>query len=550
MPFVTMTDPRSPTRNRFVEAGLLLCILAVAAALRVHGIGFGLPALNDPDEPLFVMTAIDMLRNHNLNPHWFGHPGTITLYSIALVGLGVGGTGIATGQYAGVDGFVSAVYADPAILFVPARLFFAAWGVACVWLTWRLGKRIGGARVGLVAAGLLAVNAVHIHYSQVVRTDVQASVFMLAALLASLSAADKGRLRDYALAGLFVGLGAATKWPAALVAVAPLCVALWRQARWRDGVRGLGLFAACAIAALLLASPYLLLDYPTALRHLTAEGRSMHPGATGDGLLGNLGWYLQGPLLGSLGPVGLALSAIGLVVLPMRFPRAALAIMPAFLAVLIATCAQSLRWERWVIPLLPFLALGAAIAIGAIGAALRGRLRAKKLRWFEPAAALLVALPMLLAALADVEARTHDTRQLALAWVRAHVPRGGTILVEHAGFDLQQGGWRLRFPLGSAGCLDAAAVISGKIKSSQIESARGGAPLIDLGHVATDRLDSCRADYAILSHWATYRAAPRAFPEALAKYRALARGGHVETVILPVPGRHAGPTLYILRLRR
>lgn len=544
MAFVTMTDPRSPTRNRFVEAGLLLCILAAAAALRVHGIGFGLPALNDPDEPLFVMTAIDMLRNGSLNPHWFGHPGTITLYSIALVALGVGGTGIATGQYTGVDGFVGAVYADPAILFLPARLFFAAWGVACVWLTWRLGTRIGGARIGLVAAGLLAVNAVHIHYSQVVRTDVQASVFMLAALLASLSIAEKGRLRDYALAGLFVGLGAATKWPAALVAVAPVAVTLLQ----RRGGRHVGLFLVCALAALLVASPYLLLDYPTAIRHLTAEGRSVHPGATGDGLLGNLGWYLQGPLLGSLGAAGLVLAAIGLVLLPIRYPKAAVAILPAFVAILVATCAQSLRWERWIIPLLPFLMLAVAVALVAIGDAIRGQFR-RKLVWFESSAALLVALPMLAAALGDVEARTHDTRQVAAAWVRAHVPPGGTILVEHAAFDLQQGGWRVRFPLGSAGCLDAAAVISGKINGSQIESARGGAPLIDLGHVASERLESCRADYAILSHWATYRAAPAGFETELSRYQALARGGRVETVIRPEPGRHAGPTLYVLRLR-
>lgn len=545
MAFVTMTDPRSPTRNRFVEWGLLLCVIAAAAALRIHGIGFGLPALNDPDEPLFVMTAIDMLRNGSLNPHWFGHPGTITLYSIALVALGVGGAGIATGQYAGVDGFVGAVYVDPAILFVPARLFFAAWGVACVWLTWRLGKRIGGARIGLVAAGLLAVNAVHVHYSQVVRTDVQASVFMLAALLASLSIVEKGRLRDHALAGLFVGLGAATKWPAALVAVAPVWIVL-RQGR--GGVHGLGVFLGCALASLLVASPYLLLDYPTALRHLTAEGRSVHPGATGDGFLGNLDWYLRSPLLGSLGAAGVALAAIGLVALPIRHPRAGMAIVPAFLAILIATCAQSLRWERWIIPLLPFLTLAAAIALAAIGDAIRGQLR-RKLVWFESMAALLVAVPMLVAALGDIEARTHDTRQVAAAWVRAHVPSGGTILVEHAAFDLQQGGWRVRFPLGSAGCLDAAAVISGKIKGSQIESSRGGAPLIDLGHVAPERLESCRADYAILSHWATYRAAPRGFETELSRYEALARGGRLEAVIRPEPGRHAGPTLYVLRLR-
>src|SRR3546814_1534041 len=50
---------------------------------------------------------------------------------------------------------------DPGIIFLPARLLMVAFGVACVWMTWRIGKRLGGDRVGLVAAAILAVNAVH-----------------------------------------------------------------------------------------------------------------------------------------------------------------------------------------------------------------------------------------------------------------------------------------------------------------------------------------------------------------------------------------------------
>ncbi|MDQ9782783.1 hypothetical protein, partial [Serratia marcescens] len=112
---------------------------------------------------------------HSLNPGWFGHPGTTTLYCLALVSLGVGGLGIATGRFADSQALMAAVYADPGILFLPARLFIVACGIACVWLTWSLGKRLGGPRLGLIAAAFLAVNAVHIEYSQIIRTDVQAT---------------------------------------------------------------------------------------------------------------------------------------------------------------------------------------------------------------------------------------------------------------------------------------------------------------------------------------------------------------------------------------
>ena len=61
------------------EALALWAILLAALWLRLDGVGFGLPALNDPDEPLFMMTALEMLQKHSLDPGWFGHPGTITL---------------------------------------------------------------------------------------------------------------------------------------------------------------------------------------------------------------------------------------------------------------------------------------------------------------------------------------------------------------------------------------------------------------------------------------------------------------------------------------
>ena len=77
-----MTDPMPPARKspwRLLTGPAGLClILLVAALLRIDGVGFGLPALNDPDEPLFMSTALEMLSGPTLNPGWFGHPGTIT----------------------------------------------------------------------------------------------------------------------------------------------------------------------------------------------------------------------------------------------------------------------------------------------------------------------------------------------------------------------------------------------------------------------------------------------------------------------------------------
>jgi hypothetical protein len=538
---------RKPDRVSSTQRGILLLILLLAAGLRVRGIGFGLPALNDPDEPLFMMTAVEMLRNHSLNPGWFGHPGTITLYCLALISLVVGGFGIATGRYADTDAFVSAVYADPGILFLPARLCIAACGVVCVYLTWRLGRRIGGTATGLIAAAFLAVNSVHIDYSQVIRTDIQVSIFMLLCLSVSIAIADKGRLRDYLLAGLFVGLGCATKWPAATIAMSPVAVGVWRIAHGNRDARKLLAFAAAAVTGLLLASPYLVLDYPTVLRNLTGEARPIHPGATGGGLFANLGWYLADPMLGSFGAAGLVLAGLGAVLLPVRNRVAAIAVVPGIAAFLLLISIQALRWERWLIPLLPIAAIAAGYAITRLAGALRAR-SGRPLRALEAIMALLLMVPMVSAAQARAVARANDTRQLASAWARTNIPPGSGILVEHAAIDLIPGPWRLLFPLGTAGCIDARAALAGRIRYGEAETRRSGSPLVDLGSVALSRLPGCRARFAILSHYDRYRDDRRRFPSEWLRYAELTRGSRLRHVIAPVAGLRGGPTIYIFEI--
>jgi len=498
----------------------LALIVLLALGLRLHGIGFGLPSLNDPDEPLFMMTAFEMLKHRTLNPSWFGHPATTTFYALALVLLGVAGFSIGSGRYAGIKAFGDAAYADPGIAFLPARMLMAAFGVACVWLVHRIGRRLGGEKLGLIAALLLAVNAIHIEYSQIIRTDVQASLFMLLGALSALAIVRDGRRRDYVLAGVFAGLACATKWPAALILANALGAGLWR---WRQdggqGTRDLRLLALTAVAAvvtLLAVSPYLLLDWPAVVRNLAGEARPIHPGATGGGFLFNLAWYLDHTLIASFGLVGTVLAGLGLITLVRAAPRDAAALLPTPLVLLAVICGQSLLWERWIVPLLPFAALLAAHALVTLANGLRMRIGSRRERggampWLEPLALLVLIVPMVRAELVRGHERAHDTRQIAAAWVRDHVPAGSTILVEHAAFDLLQGPWTLRFPLGAMGCVDPRAALSGQIGYSKVETARHGSPLVDVGHVDRERLETCRTDYAVFSNYGRYRDRPGPF---------------------------------------
>ncbi|WP_129793999.1 glycosyltransferase family 39 protein [Sphingosinicella sp. CPCC 101087] len=545
-----MTKPFDRFRTRassfFGEHGPILGLLCLAAFLRLDGIAFGLPALNDPDEPLFMMLAFGMLERGSPDPQWFGHPGTVTLYCLALIMGAVAMLGIASGRFAGIEEFAQAVYLDPAIVILPARLFVAANGVACVYLTYLVGRRLWGRGAGLVAASVLAVNAVHIGWSQVIRTDVQASLFMLMCILAAIRIYRDGGVRSHVVAGLFAGLACATKWPAAIVFASPLAASLDRLRRGRGDRAGLGLLLLVPGMTVVAVAPFLLISYDVVLRDLAGEARPVHPGSTGYGFVGNLGWYLAGPLASSFGWAGLALALAGILGAALKSRPFLVAVCPAFIAFLLLISMQSLVWERWLVPLLPFLSLGLAWA--AVRCA---RLMAAPWRWIASfTLALALAVPMLQASHGRSLERGNDTRQIASEWIRANVPPGSTILVEHAALDLMQGPWKIIFPLGSAGCVDAREALGNRISASEVEDRRRGTPVVDIAHVDPAKMQTCSADFAVLTRFDRYQAERQRFPSEFARYLSLTESGRLLWTVAPREGVAGGPEVRILALGR
>ena len=286
--------------------------LLVALGSRLINIGFGLPALYDPDEGLFVLKAFKLISDHSLNPGWFGHPGTTTIYLLALVDIAVAAVGLASGRFATLPQFAAAVYAHPGLIFVPSRLAMVLIGVGAVWLTFLVARRLFDPPTALVAAAFLGVNSLHIAWSQVIRTDIHCSLFMLAALLFAVRGAQHGGRRDFVVAGLFAGFALATKWPGGsiLIAVGGAAVHRWRGGDEAEGaerrhdiqafVARMALAGAAAVAGLFLASPYIFLDWRTVIANVSGEVASGHLGHSGHGFVANLGWYLTSQVAGGL----------------------------------------------------------------------------------------------------------------------------------------------------------------------------------------------------------------------------------------------------------
>lgn len=551
-----MAHDRIPGWSRPRLATLLIAaITALALALRVHGADFGLPALNDPDELIFELGALRMLRTMTLNPGWFGHPGTTTMEVLALVNLAVLGLGRLMGWFADTRDFASAVYTNPAWIILPGRLAMAAFGTATVWQTYRLGTELvenpdkpGFAhQAGLAAAVLMAIEPASVVWSQVIRTDVMATLFMLLSMRAALRAMRLGLLRDQVVAGLWLGVAIATKWPTGAAGVALIGAAAVRIAADRTQLlpitARLAAGAGAAVVGLLAVSPYIALDFGTVARNLHGEAQGHHLGATGGDLFYNLGWYAAGPVLSGLGVIGCGLAMVGLWWL--MHHRAGAVLLPVLATFTATICSQALVWERWVLPVIPLLAI--AMGLGW----------AQLVAWSRPGTANRIASCVLLAAtliqpaLATATRKTerlHDARQLATQWAAAHIPRGSTVLVEHFAFDILPQPWRLIFPFGTVGCVNVRDYLGGKVEYDTIDAGRGGRSNIDYGTVAPQKRGSCRADYAIITQYERYRAERAAFPEEYSAYRALLARGRIVATFAPVPGRIGGWTTHIVAL--
>ena len=529
-------------------------ILLVALVLRLHGIGFGLPGLYDPDELMFELGGVRMLSHASLDPAWFGHPATTTMYGLALVDIAVYLVGHALGWFPNLRAFGAAIYTNPGWVILPGRWLMALFGVALVWQTMRLARELDSERAARIAGTLVAVSPLAVGWSQVIRTDVMGAYFVMLCLSATLRAARAPGLRQDALAAFWLGAAIATKWPMALagLGMAGLLVraVLLGKTTPANAALRLGRFLAMGVIALLVVSPYLIIDHATVVRNLQGEVQLHHLGATGGSMWWNLTWYGGQILHHGLGLAGLVLAAAGCACMAMRWRgnESAWLIGSVLLAMVALIVPQHLVWSRWVVPLIPLLAVAAGQAMAVLAGAVGARFGTVARGCAMVAVVAVLWLPLVLDDLAHATARLNDTRQRASAFAVAHIPAGSRVLIEHFGFDLYPQPWQILFPLGRAGCVDARALLRGKVDYAAINDARDGRSNVDYGTMPRALAPSCRADYAILTQYDRYGAERGNFPQEYRAYRELLTGSQQMAVFAPAYGISFGPITRVVRL--
>ena len=518
-------------------------ILLAALLLRLYGIQHGLPYIYDPDEPLFMWYAEEIVVNHDLNPHWFGHPGSTTIYLLAALFAGINTAGQVLGKFQNPWDVRMFNDQDPSLVYLLGRGTMVVFGVATVLLVFLLARRLFNRPAALIAGGILAITPLHVYYSQFVRTDIQATFWVVCSFWFCLNILEKGRWRDYMWAGAFAGIATATKYPAALICTAIIIAHIlpknWRLAhQLKLAASGL---AFCA--AMFISSPFLFLDYRTTLYNISAEIINHPLAATREtAFFKTLAWYVQIPLAKSFTWLGLILIGIG-ISLCVRSKQKASYLLVSFPLIFLAFIATNkLYWERWVIVALPFLSIVLAYAIVEVAKQISQRWKSISPGWIYAACLLIIMIPLFFSSLkSSATLAAPDTRTIAAEWMLSHIAPGSNIAVEWYApslpkeefnyYDVDSSGNLVRFDP------------TGYYKKLYTSYGRLGG-LNQLGAIADQKIT-----YIVMSNlYDRYQAEPEKNSEIIEKYEAIMGLGKLVFSIQPQPWKIQGVTIRIYRV--
>ncbi|MGD8517170.1 MAG: glycosyltransferase family 39 protein, partial [Anaerolineae bacterium] len=319
--------------------------------------------------------------------------------------------------------------------YLVGRVLTAVIGTLTVGTVYVAATRLRQRRTGLLAAALLGGNYLHIIHSHYATFDVMVGFWVvLTFLFSELIRTEKGT-KWYVLAGLCAGLAGATKYNGAAVMVLPILAYLlsapWDAPGWYLGrlLLGIGAF----VLGFLGGNPFVLGNLPDFLNDLATVVHhygTQQPGFEGTG---NWRWYLQ-VFFTSADSLWLAAGVLGLVGIALRDWKQGLllAAFPVLYFLLVSRFV--VRFERNMVPILPFLAMSGAWMLDAGSDWLARRLKRGPVLRHTTALVgvlLLLALPLAAGISFDRAISQTDHREAAGNWVEQNVEPGSKIAIEH-----------------------------------------------------------------------------------------------------------------------
>ncbi|RZL34031.1 MAG: phospholipid carrier-dependent glycosyltransferase [Rubrivivax sp.] len=536
--------PLSLPRPRLLASAAVLLLLAGAAWLRLVGVRWGLPFLYDLDESYFVLPAYKMLASRDLNPHWFGHPGSTTIYTNAIAFGLEGARAVLSGEFQRLSDIGREFWEEPSRFYLIARVVAVLFGVATVALTYRLARKRVGPPAALAAAALLAVAPLHVEYSQIARTDAQQVFLFTLVALCCLRMARQASMRNCVFAGVSLGLAIACKYPSVIAAagiVVAFLVARQGQGRvtWQNTGKPIAVTTAACVAGAFVGSPYMFLDFGQVLRDLATEGRASHLSAASPGFVASLALYVRTLTVDDFGLAAIASALAGAVVWWRRWREMA-PLLALLIAYLVCISLLKLHWSRWALPVMPLVCLLMASSLELHRTLPLHAVLAR--RAVQAAAALLLAVCAWQALLGSLssgrERQAQDNRTVANEWIDAHVPAGTRLAIERYTPQPDKRRFSVYF-----------ADRTGELKQDEGPS-RYAATSGALSNLANlDDLAKAGVRYVVLGNTVDrMQEEPQLHRDELEFYRRLTDSATLVHESMPVPGRNRGNHVRIYQL--
>jgi 4-amino-4-deoxy-L-arabinose transferase-like glycosyltransferase len=436
----------APARGRGpkIAVGVLLAlILGAGLWIRLRHNGYGLPFVYNYDESEhFTSRAVKMFGG-DLDPGYYQNPSgyTYLMYVglrawFAVLGLGHLQFGVISKQFA----------IDPTPIWTFARSLTALIAIAGVAATFWTAWRVWGARVGLVAAALLAFAFLPVTYSRIAVTDVGTFLPVAIAIWAILRAYEDGRLRHYLIAGAAIGFAVGFKYTVGLALIPLLIAGLVRFFRDRERPlrkrRDLPYLVAAILAmvvAFAITTPYFFVHPGEAFAQLKDQAQAA--GSTvklGQGQQGGISYYLESFTWG-FGWAAIAAALVG-VVFEFRRNRMRTLLLVIFPVVLFVYMGVQTRYfGRWLLMIYPLLAMLAGIGIVGVATLIRDRVTlSARAGWaLSGGLAALITLLVLIQPLvhdwhtSEVLGRK-DTQQIARSWLIGRYDDSLRVVIEPA----------------------------------------------------------------------------------------------------------------------
>ena len=448
---------------RIGTLALLIAIVIVALVLHFVGLGWGRPFVYHPDEGVVARPAMDMVRTGSWNPNLFVYPSGLIYVERFIIAFlhqidpTVSLATDTTGGYAGLPlrGGSNAL-PEQFPYFYAGRAFVAVVGALMALPTYLAARSVSNAVGGIAAAVAIAVAPLAVTNSHYLTTDVPTAALAVLTLWLSLRGLTGGR-RWLLAAGFAAGLAASTKYNGGLVVIVPLTVLLTscppRQLLRRPTLTTAGLIVLASVAGFVLLTPAVVFDashvWTGGILFQFQQYSGGHPGAEGSD---NAIYFLR-VLWGGLGPGLSILAALGLLISVVQHRRGDLAVLSFVIAYYVLISLPPVRFDRNLLPLMPFLAVLAGRAVGWLVDFLPAHLRQITIHLGQiPSIAVGLAViaaaatPSFSVAVAsDRLLREPDTRTIALAWIEANIPQGATIAREEFTPQIPNSAYRVGF---------------------------------------------------------------------------------------------------------